>query len=232
MSLVTPLPTWKIQSLRSDYVARLHRETLKMVSEDDSLGWVSTFLRVHASIVASGAALVLCMPLGGATVLAVALVWNIVVSAEYAWWRGGAPSAAWRAKIREHYRFVAPLSALMILPDSYLVNVLGTLRFPAAPLKLLGVPAHMGLMWSMNLLPMLVVLDACKPHAADVLPLAAAAHASSTTAAQRMIWPSFRAQKLVQRSPMPQWFKTRAMHGLFSLKVACNAHKIQETQCP
>ena len=156
------MPAWKIQSLRSDYVARLHRETLKMVSEDDSLGWVSTFLRVHASIVASGAALVLCMPLGGATVLAVALVWNIVVSAEYAWWRGGAPSAAWRAKIREHYRFVAPLSALMILPDSYLVNVLGTLRFPAAPLKLLGVPAHMGLMWSMNLLPMLVVLDACK----------------------------------------------------------------------
>ena len=169
------MPAWKIQSLRSDYVARLHRETLKMVSEDDSLGWVTDFVRVHASIVASGAALVLCMPLGGATILAIALVWNIVVSAEYAWWRGGAPSAAWRARIREHYRFVAPLSALMILPDAYLVNVLGTLRFPPAPLRFLGVPVHMGLMWSMNLLPMLVVLDACKPHAGDVLPLAAAA---------------------------------------------------------
>ena len=31
--------------------------------------------------------------------------------------------------------------------------------------------------------------------------------------------PSFR----VQRSPMPQWFKTRAMLGVGSLKVACNA---------
>ena len=169
------MPTWKIQSLRSDYVARLHRETLKMVSEDDTVEWVQKFLRVHASIVASGAALVLGLPLGGATILAVALVWNIVVSAEYAWWRGGAPSAAWRSRIREFYRFVAPLSALMILPDAYLVNVLGTLRFPPAPLKLLGVPLHMGLMWSMNLLPMLVVLYSCKPRAGDVLPLAAAA---------------------------------------------------------
>ena len=48
----------------------------------------------------------------------------------------------------------------------------------------------------------------------SVLLLAAAAHASSTTAAQRMIKASFRAQKLVQRSPMPRWFKTRAMHNL------------------
>ena len=63
----------------------------------------------------------------------------------------------------------------MILPDAYLVNVLGTLRFPPAPLRFLGVPLHMGLMWSMNLLPMLVVLDACKPRVGDVLPLAAAA---------------------------------------------------------
>ena len=42
-----------------------------------------------------------------ATVLAVALVWNIVVSAEYAWWRGGAPSAAWRASIEHSLRRAA-----------------------------------------------------------------------------------------------------------------------------
>ena len=83
-------------------------------------------------------------------VLAVALVWNIVVSAEYACGRGGAPPPHGEPKYESTGCFVAPLSALMILPDSYLVNVLGTLRFPAAPLKLLGVPAHMGLMWSMN----------------------------------------------------------------------------------
>ena len=57
----------------------------------------------------------------------------------------------------------------------------------------------------------------------SVLLLAAAAHASSTTAAQRMIVATVRAQTLVQRSPMPQWFKTRAMHGVCSLKYACAA---------
>ena len=59
------MPAWKIQSLRSDYVARLHRETLKMVSESSSDAWVQKFLGVHASIVASGAALVPELPVTG-----------------------------------------------------------------------------------------------------------------------------------------------------------------------
>ena len=58
----------------------------------------------------------------------------------------------------ELWAFLLPLSLLQVIPDWFLVDVAGSLRFPPQGIPEIGpVPGHMALMWVVALFPVLFV---------------------------------------------------------------------------
>lgn len=107
--------------------------------------------------VVAGVVLLLPMPALGWRILGLVVAYNVLVVATA---RRTADRTLWRA-----WAVLAPLSVLMVLPDWFLSEVLGTLNFPDTGGPFIGtVPLFMAGMWTIALLPVVLLALAVAAH--------------------------------------------------------------------
>ncbi len=136
-------------------------------------GWTNVRLALgfHAvvAVVAVGV-LALPWPELGWRVTAVVVGYHLGVLAVGRWSIGVGWTTAWLV--------LAPLSVLMVLPDSFLASVLGTLEFADTGAPFIGtVPVFMAGMWVMALLPLVLVAAVVEKRAGPGAAVAAVAAA-------------------------------------------------------